>query len=159
LQAELTSVAELGRLLQAEVPPDWPPGEYDRPAQEFFFKRLESGGPEATGWYVWYAVLRSTSGGPGTLIGSGGFFGPPNPAGIVEIGFSILPAWRARGFARELAAGLIDFASNDPRTRIIIAHTTTMNIASCTVLERSGFRPVGPGLEPDQVRYERTVSG
>ena len=159
LRAELASPAKLASLLNVEVPSDWPPGEYDRSAQEFFLKRLESEGTEVVGWYNWYVIRRGSSGGIGTLIGCGGFFGPPNPSGVVEIGFSVIPAWRSQGFAREVVAALIEHASRDPRTRLIIAHTTAANVASCSVLERSGFRCVGPGLEPDQVRHERRNVG
>jgi len=57
LRAELESPSKLGFLLHADVPGDWPPGEYDRNAQEFFRGRMEQAEPSALGWYVWYAVL------------------------------------------------------------------------------------------------------
>jgi len=43
LIAELTSRWKLGAALNAIVPEDWPPGEYDRDAIEFFYERLMSG--------------------------------------------------------------------------------------------------------------------
>ena len=41
LRAELASPAKLASLLNVEVPSDWPPGEYDRSAQEFFLKQAK----------------------------------------------------------------------------------------------------------------------
>ena len=40
IQAELESATALGRLLEAEVPSSWPPGEYDEPAQRYFLDCL-----------------------------------------------------------------------------------------------------------------------
>jgi len=45
--AELEAPERLPFLLDAEVEPGWPPGEYDRGAQEFFRDRLKEGGVAA----------------------------------------------------------------------------------------------------------------
>ena len=56
LRSELEGHAAFAALLAAEVPPSWPPGEYDRDAQEFFLAQLESGGDAAVGWFGWYGA-------------------------------------------------------------------------------------------------------
>jgi len=41
LRIELEEPGRLGVMLNARVPPGWPPGEYDRDAMEFFRSLLE----------------------------------------------------------------------------------------------------------------------
>ncbi len=152
IHAELESPERLAALLQADIDAGWPPGEYDRGAQEFFRDRLREGGPETVGWYTWYAIRR---GGPQrALVGAAGFLGPPSEEGDAEIGFSIMPAWRGQGYATELVGMLLTWAFDDPRVRRILAHTTPQNAASCRVLEKSGFHPVGRAEESQTIRFE-----
>ncbi len=154
LRAELESPLKLGALLDADVPSDWPPGEYDRKAQEFFLDRMEQAGPPAAGWYVWYAVLRPEDQTPATLLGAGGFLGPPGASGEIEIGFSVSRGWRGRGFAGELVSGLVRQALSDSRVTRVVAHTGEGNAASRSVLEGAGFQPAGAGTDPGSLRYE-----
>ncbi len=150
LDAELDSREALAGLLGAAVPDDWPPGEHDRGAAELFRARLAED-PDAVGWYGWYAILPSPAG--SVLIGSGGYLGPPDADGTVEIGYSILPAYRGRGFATELARALVDRAFSTAGVARVVAQTSPDNVGSVKVLERCGFRPIGPGKEPGSVRY------
>jgi [ribosomal protein S5]-alanine N-acetyltransferase len=152
IDADLESAEALDRFLDAEVPSDWPPGEYDRPAMEFFRSQLAKQ-PDAVGWYGWYAVHRSVDQERPVLVGSGGYFGPPDAAGTVEVGYSIVPAFRARGFATELLKALVARAFAVPGLLQVVAHTTPSNIGSIRVLERCGFSFIGPGNEPNTVRY------
>jgi RimJ/RimL family protein N-acetyltransferase len=153
LQTELAAPDQLGSLLGAEVPADWPAGEYDTGAMEFFRDRLEEGGAPVVGWYGWYAIHRDSS--PATLVGSAGYLGPPSPDGEVEIGYSLLPASRGHGYATEMTAALVDRAFADPRVQRVIAHTDKDNQASMRVLERCGFRLIGEGGEPGSLRFEQ----
>lgn len=74
----------------------------------------------------------------GRAIGGIGFFGPPDTAGEVEIGYGLVPSARRRGFAVEAVIGLLGVAS--PRgVRAVRAETETGNIGSRRVLERTGF--------------------
>ncbi|HEY7727979.1 MAG TPA: GNAT family N-acetyltransferase, partial [Candidatus Eisenbacteria bacterium] len=93
LDADLESSAALARRLDAIVPESWSPGEYDRGAAQFFRDRLAED-PGSAGWYGWYAIWRPEDRLP-ILIGMVGFMGPPDPAGQVEIGYSIATEFRA----------------------------------------------------------------
>ncbi len=152
LDAELLCPERLARLLDAVVPDGWPPGEYDRPAIEFFRSRLVEN-PEAQGWYTWYAVERPDHGGVARLVGAGGYIGPPTPEGATEIGSSIVPEFRGRGLATELIQALVARAFATPGVTRVLAHTRPGNVASVKLLERCGFVLAGPGSDPGTVRY------
>ena len=49
LTAELHKPHYFPVLLGAVLPSDWPPGQYDRPAQEYFLEELTAGGRTAAG--------------------------------------------------------------------------------------------------------------
>lgn len=154
LRAERDAPERWAAMLGAIVPKGWPPGEYDRGALEFFLERLHAEGHAAVGWYLWYAVGRAEPGRPATMIGAGGYFGPPSGDGTVEIGFSIVAAEQGRGYATELAAALVARALADARVRIVIAHTTPANTASCRVLAKCGFHPAGTNVQTGASRFE-----
>ncbi len=135
------------------VPEAWPPGEYDRPAILQFKARLTET-PEHAGWYAWYAIARAINSEPSTLIGAGGFFGPPSADHVVEVGYSIMPAFEGRGYATELLRSLVDHAFSTKKVKRVVAHTTPMNAGSIRVLEKAGFRLAGPGNDPGTVEYE-----
>ena len=159
IEAEMESPERLGRLLGADVPASWPPGEYDRSAMEFFHARL-SENPGAAGWYGWYAIHHPENGaGAAAVIGAGGYLGPPGPDGVVEIGYSIAPEFHARAFATELVRALTAraFAAAAAVGAVVvrvIAHTNETNAASKKVLERCGFAPAGPADGEGTVEYE-----
>lgn len=153
VRAELASAGEFGAMIGAEVPASWPPGEYDADAQRYFLERLDEAGDAGTGWYGWYAV-GADGGAPATVVGAGGYFGPPTDDGVVEIGYSVCDEWRGRGYATELAGTLAAHAAAQPGVTRVIAHTTERNPASVKVLERCGFVSAGAGAEPGSLRFE-----
>ena len=92
------------------------------------------------------------------VIGAAGFKGPPNVDGLVEIAYAIAPEYEGRGYATEAAGALVAFASNDPRVRMICAHTKQENIGSARVLEKNAFTKRGEVIDPDDGpvwRWER----
>lgn len=158
VRTEIEAPERLEALIGASVSPDWPPGEYDASAMEFFRDRLEQGGPDVVGWYGWYAIRRPDGDRPVTLIGAAGYLGPPDDQGRVEIGYSLLPAWRGQGYATEITQALASRALSNPGVRLIVAHTQAENHASARVLERCGFTPAGEGSEPGSLRFELTAA-
>lgn len=154
LDAELESPNHLASLLNTVVEDGWPPGEYNRDAQEFFRDRLMEGGNAVVGWYGWYALLKGSMSQPSVLVGAGGFLGPPDDNGKVEIGFSIMPAWQGRGYATEMVDALIRKAFADVRVQKIIAHTTLLNTASSNVLEKCGLNSVCINNETGIISFE-----
>jgi [ribosomal protein S5]-alanine N-acetyltransferase len=154
ISAEMESSEHLARLLGTRVEPGWPPGEYDRNAQEFFGCRLREEGTSVVGWYVWYAVRQEEERQPSMLVGAGGYFGPPNKKREVEIGFSMMPSSQGHGYATEMAKALVTNAFGDIRVQRIVAHTTSGNIAAVKVLTKSGFRCVHRDQESGNDLFE-----
>ena len=83
-----------------------------------------------------------------SVIGTAGFKGPPDDAGMVEIGYGMAPSFQGRGFATEAAAALLEFAFNDRRVRLVRAHTRPANNASTRVLEKCEFKRFGEVSDP-----------
>ena len=154
LRAELESNARLAALLDAEVPPSWPPGEYDRDAQEYFLQMLERGGESATGWFGWYAVTHASQTARARLVASGGYLGPPSEEGTVEIGYSVCPEHRGMGYAKSMARSLAQHALEWPGVTHVIAHTDADNPASAAVLTGSGFEQAKTSDQPGTLLFE-----
>jgi len=148
VRAEIDSAEDFARRLGARVPTGWPP-ETVADALPYFLERLRAR-PEEAGWWNWYAVVRGERDGDRELVGSGGFQGPPAD-GTVEIGYSVLPEFRGKGYATEIVGGLVTWARSQPGVRDITARTEGENPASARVLLKAGFAPQGEGrftLEP-----------
>ena len=151
-RAETRGRDALGAALGATVPPAWPPPLNDEVSLAWILGLVEAD-PEIGGWSAWYFLLREN--GQRTAIGNGGFKGRPGSDGTVEIGYSILERHHRQGFAPEAAAALVDWAFTHPEVGRVIAHTLPDGRASMRVLEKCGFRHVGPGLEEGTVLFEK----
>jgi uroporphyrinogen-III synthase/uroporphyrinogen III methyltransferase/synthase len=149
LRLELDDPAAFAALLGVRLPQDWPPGEYDRGAIQFFLDKMIEGGPEVVGWHSWYAILEGSE---PALVGCGGYLGPPEESGCVEIGYSICEQWRGQGLAKELVQALVDRALALGAKKIV-AHTTEANPASIAVLRGCGFQQA-ISSETEQLQFE-----
>lgn len=156
LTAELHKPQYFPVLLGAVLPADWPPGDYDREAMQYFLEKLTEGGRDAAGWYGWYALRKAEGDTPRTLVGTGGFMGPPDAAGTAEIGYSIAADWRGRGLGTELVGGLVQQAAATGQVRRLVARARADNPTSQQVLVRNDFALVGPA-EEGYLRFERAV--
>ncbi|NML66112.1 GNAT family N-acetyltransferase [Hymenobacter sp. RP-2-7] len=156
LTAELHKPQYFPVLLGAAMPANWPPGDYNRDAMEYFLEKLSEGGRTAAGWYNWYALLNAAGDVPRTLVGSGGFTGPPDATGLVELGYSIAADWRGQGLATELVAGLVQQAAATGLVHRLVAHTQPENLISQKVLLANGFESSGTDVN-GQLRFERAV--
>jgi ribosomal-protein-alanine N-acetyltransferase len=152
IDAELRNHTALEQLLGASVPEDWPPGEYDRDAQQFFRAQLLSASPSHAGWLAWYAITRNQDGQREALVAGAGFLGPPSN-GAVEIGYSVVQAARGHGYATEIVRALVAHAFTHAAVHEVVAHTSDENVASTQVLLHCGFSRVGHGSEPGSVEY------
>jgi [ribosomal protein S5]-alanine N-acetyltransferase len=157
LQAELLSREALTAALGVEVPESWPPELYDADAIRWTISALEEGRGSG-GWSFYYLVERPAPDAPARLCGGGGFVGAPDSTGTVELGYSIVPERRRRGYAREMVEACVAWAFAHSGVTRVIAHTLPHLTPSIRVLESAGFAYVGPhpaAGEADAIRYER----
>jgi [ribosomal protein S5]-alanine N-acetyltransferase len=123
------------------VPEGWP-GEHDR---RFLAFRLRQMGeePARAPWLVRAIVLAETR----ELIGHVGFHGPPGINSLraddaVEIGYTIFPEHRRRGYATEAVVALLDWARAQGIERFL-ASVGPKNEPSLAIVRRLGFVEVG----------------
>ncbi len=98
----------------------------------------------------------------GTVVGNAGFHGPPDDAGMVEIGYSILPEYRRRGYGRAAVAALLGEAAESPDVRTVRASISPDNVASLTLARSFGFVQVGDQWDEEdglELVFERAVGG
>jgi RimJ/RimL family protein N-acetyltransferase len=152
--AEMDDRAGFDRLLDAEIPENWPP-EMLVDALPWFLEQLTVS-PHLEGWYTWYAILERP-GQRGVLVGGGGFKGAPDENGVAEIGYSVLPQFQRNGIASEMMRALVAWAFAQGGVRALIAEAACDNVASISVLHRLGFCQTGAGEEPESARFELTL--
>lgn len=144
--------AQLAALLEAEVPNDWPPEHVDAPAMAYMRERLAL--PGHVGWWLWFIVGMEPDG-TRRLVGAAGYKGPPAD-GAVEIGYSVVPSEQNRGYATKAIRGLIERAWAAGDVERVVVETLPHLAPSIRVVEKLGFRFVGPGSEEGVIRYELT---
>jgi RimJ/RimL family protein N-acetyltransferase len=81
--------------------------------------------------------------GLGLVVGRAGFHGPPDAAGMVEVGYAVDPAFRRQGYARAALVALLQWAKADPSVRTVRATITPDNTASRALTAQYGFVEVG----------------
>jgi RimJ/RimL family protein N-acetyltransferase len=76
-------------------------------------------------------------------VGRAGFHGPPDQAGMVEVGYSVDPAYRRQGYARAALVAMLDRACRDPAVHTVRATIAPDNVASRQLVSQYGFVEVG----------------
>ncbi len=76
-------------------------------------------------------------------VGHAGYRGPPDPSGMVEIGYTVDPAYRRRGYARAALEALLQRATREPQVRTARVSIRPDNVASYQLASRHGFVKVG----------------
>lgn len=136
------------RALNVAAEASWPPELNNTESMAQTRDRLTANPGEA-GWHGWVFIMRWADDAPGRLVGNGGFYGPPDDRGTVEVGYSMLPSFREQGLATEAVQGLAGWAFSQPGVTGIRAHTKVSGTASRRVLEKSGFVLSGEVSDPE----------
>jgi len=72
-------------------------------------------------------------------VGAAGFHGGPDDTGMVEVGYSIDPAHRRRGYARAVLQLLLDRAIEHPDVRVLRATISPDNEPSLNLIAQFPF--------------------
>jgi RimJ/RimL family protein N-acetyltransferase len=93
-------------------------------------------------------------------VGHAGYHGPPDPSGMVEIGYTVDPAYRRRGYARAALEALLQRAGREPRVRTARVSIRPDNVASYRLASQYGFVKVGEQWDDEdglEIVYEVEV--
>ena len=143
-EAILNDQQKLASILQVKLADDWIGFDAAQEAMQPSYQHLKSH-PEILGWWTYLFVHKPDQ----TLIGLGGFKGPVNGDGMVELGYAIAPGYQRRGLAAEATRGMIKYAFAHPEIKCVDAHTLPAKNASTGVLEKVGMKFVGVVNDPD----------
>src|SRR5687768_8038528 len=131
-----------GRLLGVTLPPEWPQADL---VDVLPLQAAAAHNEERFG--VWLMIERESN----TVVGDIGFIGPPGEDGTVEIGYSVIPDRRGRGYATEAVRALVDWAFGRPGVGAVTAGCDEENVPSIHILKRIGF--VRTGQTDGQLRW------
>jgi ribosomal-protein-alanine N-acetyltransferase len=136
---------EASRILAATLPACWP-----QPDLLEVLPLQASASPETECFGVWVMIERDT----GSVVGDAGFMGPPDEAGSIEVGYSVIPERRRRGYATEAASAIVEWALSQPGVRVVVAGCDRDNAPSIRTLERLGFQRTGEANGQIRWRYD-----
>jgi RimJ/RimL family protein N-acetyltransferase len=85
----------------------------------------------------------------GVVVGHAGFHGPPDADGVVEVAYSVDPAYRRQGYATAMLAALLDRAEADPAVRSVRASIRPDNAGSLATVAKFGFFKIGEQWDPE----------
>ncbi len=139
LEGRRSDAQALGRFA---LPEDWP-DEHDRRFLALRRREMHAD-PSRTPWLVRAIVLRSEE---RPMIGHVGFHGPPGTNArheprAVEVGYTVFPTYRGRGYASEAVKALVHWARSQGVDHFV-ASIAPGNAASLALARRLGFREVG----------------
>jgi RimJ/RimL family protein N-acetyltransferase len=83
-----------------------------------------------------FAIVEQAS---GQVVGTIGFFGPPDETGTVMVGYGLVEPARGHGYATEALRALVAYAAQQPGAKRVVADTEKDNVPSQRVLDKAGF--------------------
>jgi RimJ/RimL family protein N-acetyltransferase len=95
--------------------------------------------PGSAGWLTEAVVAEPE----GVVVGYAGFHGPPDEAGMVEVGYSVDPAYRRQGYARTMLTELVHRSAAEAAVRTVRVTISPENAASLATISGFGFVEVG----------------
>ena len=98
------------------------------------------------------AIVREEPDQPREAIGHLNFHAGPDATGQVEIGYTLLPGARGRGYAIEAVRAMFDWATRVHGVRRFRASTAPDNERSMNLLRKLGFVHTGEQWDPEDGR-------
>lgn len=150
IRSEMARPADLRDILDADIPDEWPPDDWEQHILELLLTTLERD-PEQQAYHRYvllrYGVERRV------LIGCLGGFSWPQRPGELEIGYSILPSYRRCGYALEATRCYVRWLLERVRQVDLVAQTFPHIEASVRILVCLGFECTGPGKEEGSLGF------
>ncbi|WBQ05328.1 GNAT family N-acetyltransferase [Kribbella sp. CA-293567] len=112
--------------------------------------------PAAARWIVRAAVAEPA----GVVIGHGGYHGPPDENGMVEVGYTVDPRYRRQGYAKAILSALLDRAAAEPGVQVVRASISPTNAPSLATIAGFGFLEAGEQWDEEdglELLFERPV--
>jgi len=91
------------------------------------------------------------------VVGHAGFHGPPGvnalgEAGAVELGYTVFPDFRRRGYASEAVAALMRWARRERHVHVFVASVAPDNEPSLAIVRKLGFEHIGEHWDDEDGR-------
>ena len=129
--------ADAAEILGAAIPPEWPGDRMRTVRWRLDEVTLD---PSAQPWLLRAIVLREPE---RRLIGHIGFHESPDPERKVEVGYSVQPEYRRRGYAFEAVEALFAWATREHGIERFVASVGPWNEPSLALVRKMGFVQVG----------------
>jgi RimJ/RimL family protein N-acetyltransferase len=101
--------------------------------------------PSVNKWFVRWMVEKTSR----EIVGSVSFHGPPDEAGMMEIGLGVHPDFQRLGFATEALTGMWTWVAEQPGVELLRYTVTPDNLASVALVKKFGFVCVGQQIDPE----------
>jgi len=101
--------------------------------------------PLVNKWFVRWIVEKTSR----EIVGSVSFHGPPDEAGMMEIGLGVHPDFQRRGYATETLTGMWSWVVEQPGVQSLRYTVSPDNVASVAVVKKFGFACVGQQIDPE----------
>lgn len=135
------------RLIGLSIAPEW---FEERGLIELRLRELRAD-PALQPWTLRAVAERAS----GAMIGHIGFHTRPGPdylkdlaPGGIEMGYTIFPAYRRRGYAREAVGAMMDWAAGQGLRRFVLS-ISPENAPSLAIAAHFGFRKIGSHIDED----------
>jgi [ribosomal protein S5]-alanine N-acetyltransferase len=132
--------AEAEQEMRVLLPEGWPDDDDLRHLQRWY--KDMTGENKVAPWRARAITLLDG----GLMIGHAGFHGPPGDKGVIEIGYSIFPAFRGNGYATEAARRLLDMAKEIGATTFR-ASVSPKNAPSLAIVRKLGLVKTGERVD------------
>jgi RimJ/RimL family protein N-acetyltransferase len=106
------------------------------------------------------AIILAINKSSNEVIGSAGFHDFPDEAGMIEIGFGIVPEMQNQGFGQELLIGMWQMICKRPDVKILRYTVAPDNVPSLHIINKLGFTKVGEQIDPEdglELIYEQKI--
>ncbi|MDP9264555.1 MAG: GNAT family N-acetyltransferase [Chloroflexota bacterium] len=109
--------------------------------------------PDRSPWLLRAVALRAP---PRPMVGYANFHGPPGVNDVAapaaaEIGYTVFPEHRGRGYATEAALAMMEWARLEHGVRHFVSGIAPDNAPSLRVIEKLGFAPTGHVVEGELI--------